>query len=156
MSHRSKRETAPPTPQALPPGGPWWGSAVKPGVAFPPSGEAMAIPPGWWPPPLLQSTSSFVSPYGAWMGAVPTPGGQGSQNKSNNPLEFTLGGYVSLLQNGQTSLPAPHTNPVTQQAVLALKDKNVINSDNGDEARKEKRLSWTPDERRAVGQRLVI
>ncbi len=44
MSHRSKREIAPPTPQALPPGVPWWGGAVKPGVAFPPSGEAMAVP----------------------------------------------------------------------------------------------------------------
>nr|CAB3505112.1 unnamed protein product [Digitaria exilis] len=86
--HRSKRATAPPTPQALPPDSPWWGSAVKPGVAFPPSGEVMAIPPGCWPPPPLQSTSSFVSPYGAWMGAVPTPDGEDSQNTSNNPLEW--------------------------------------------------------------------
>ena len=46
MSHRSKREIAPPTPQALPPSVPWWGGAVKPGVAFPPSGEAMAVPSG--------------------------------------------------------------------------------------------------------------
>jgi hypothetical protein len=44
MSHRSKREIAPPTPQALPPGVPWWGGVVKPGVAFPLSGEAMAVP----------------------------------------------------------------------------------------------------------------
>ncbi|BAT12670.1 Os11g0146950 [Oryza sativa Japonica Group] len=88
MSHRSKREIAPPTPQALPPGVPWWGGVVKPGVAFPLSGEAMAVP-SWWTAPPLQ-INSFVSPYGAWMGAVPTPpDGQGSQNTSNDPLERT-------------------------------------------------------------------
>ncbi|KAG2558009.1 hypothetical protein PVAP13_8NG106000 [Panicum virgatum] len=77
MSHRSKREIAPPTPQALPPSVPWWSGAVKPGVAFPPSGEAMAVPsggvafppfgeamavpPGWWRAPPLQN-NSFGSP----------------------------------------------------------------------------------------------
>ncbi|CAL4885739.1 unnamed protein product [Urochloa decumbens] len=84
MSQRSKREVAPATPQDLPPGVPWCGDAVKPGVAFPPLGTAMALPPGWWTAPTPQSTS-FVSPYGPWMGVVPTPDGQGSQYTSNDP-----------------------------------------------------------------------
>ncbi|CAL4988715.1 unnamed protein product [Urochloa decumbens] len=84
MSHRSKRDVAPATPQALPPGVPLWGGAAKPGVAFPLPSEAMALPPGLWTTPPPQSR--FVSPYGPWMGPVPTPDGQGSQYTSNDPL----------------------------------------------------------------------
>lgn len=76
------------------------------------------------------------------MGAVPTPDGQGSQNTSNDPLESSLGGYVSFLQNGQTSLPAPHSNPITKQAASGSKGKNVIDIDNGDEVLKEVAVRW--------------
>ncbi|CAN6349376.1 unnamed protein product [Urochloa humidicola] len=144
MSHRSKREVAPATPQALPPGVPLWGGAAKPGVAFPLSGEAMALRPGWWtaPPPA----STFVSPYGSWMGPVPTPDGQGSQYTSNDPLERSLCGYVSLLQNGQTSLTVSHSPKGPKFAASDSKDKTVIDIDDGDMVRTEKRLSWMPDE----------
>jgi hypothetical protein len=45
MSHRSKREVAPPTNQA-PAVGPWQGAAGKTNIFFPPSGQTMAPPPG--------------------------------------------------------------------------------------------------------------
>ncbi|CAO2144474.1 unnamed protein product [Urochloa humidicola] len=123
MSHRSKREVAPPTPQDLPPGAPRWSGAVKPGVPLPSSGEAMALPPGWWTASPLGT--SFVSPYGAWMGVVPTPDGQGNQYTSNDSLESSLGGYVSLLQNGQTSLRASHSPNGPDMGASGSKGKTV-------------------------------
>ncbi|CAN6194517.1 unnamed protein product [Urochloa humidicola] len=144
MSHRSKREVAPPTPQALPPGAPRWSGVVKPGVTLPSSGEAMALPPGWWTAPPLGT--SFVSPYGAWMGVVPTPDGQDNQYTSNDSLDSSLGGYVSLLQNGQTSLRASHSPNGPNFAASGSKGKIVINIDDGDVVRKEKCLSWMADE----------
>ncbi|CAL4907530.1 unnamed protein product [Urochloa decumbens] len=104
----------------------------------------MALPPGLWTAPPPQSR--FVSPYGAWIGPVPTPDGQGSQYASNDPLMSSIGGYVSLLQNGQNSLPVSHSPKGPKFAASGSKDKTVIDIDDGDVVRTEKRLSWLPDE----------
>ncbi|RLM73120.1 uncharacterized protein C2845_PM15G04770 [Panicum miliaceum] len=105
----------------------------------------MTLPPGYWTAPPPQSTP-FCSPYGAWMGPVPTPDGQGSQYTSNDPLESSLRGYVSILQNGQTSLPVSDSPKGSDFAALGSKDKTDINIDDGDVVRTEKRLLWMPDE----------
>ncbi|RLM74995.1 hypothetical protein C2845_PM15G11070 [Panicum miliaceum] len=80
------------------------------------------------------------------MGPVPTPDGQGSQYTSNDPLESSLRGYASLLQNGQTSLPVSISPKGPDFAASGSKDKTDINIDDGDVVRTEKRLSWMPDE----------
>jgi hypothetical protein len=56
------------------------------------------------------------------------------------------GGFQSLLQNGLISYPAIQSNPITERASSSLIGKTVIDIDDGEEVRKEKRLSWMPDE----------
>ena len=42
---------------------------------------------GWWHAPMPQN-NSFMSPYGPWMGAAPTPNGHINIEKSTDSLEW--------------------------------------------------------------------
>ncbi|RLM70363.1 hypothetical protein C2845_PM17G07300 [Panicum miliaceum] len=80
------------------------------------------------------------------MGVLPTPNGHVNLDTTTYSLECQPGGFQSFLQNGLTSYPATHSNPITERASSSSKGKTVIDIDDGEEVRKEKRLSWTPDE----------
>ena len=69
MSHRSKREIAPPTPQALPPNVPWWGGAVKPGVALP----SLRLVKPWPYLPVALPSLRLVKPWPYLQVASPFP-----------------------------------------------------------------------------------
>ncbi|TVU08329.1 hypothetical protein EJB05_41730 [Eragrostis curvula] len=75
----------------------------------------------------------------------------------NVPFPSMPGGYVSYLQNGHCYFPAPWppqgkvtlAEPVsnsTQHFSFGSTAKPVINIDDGDDIRTEKRLGWTPEE----------
>ncbi|KAL6843208.1 hypothetical protein ACP4OV_026921 [Aristida adscensionis] len=138
MSHRSKREVAPATPQALSPAVPWSRGAVKPGFAFPPSGEAMALPPVTG---QHHRAEYYFVRFPIW-----SLDGPRQSIYIQRSIRASLSGYVSLLQNGQTSLPVSDSPKGPDFAASGSKDKTVINIDDGDVVRTEKRLSWMPDE----------
>ena len=79
---------------------------------------------------LIWIKSFFASHVGWWTAQPP---------QSNS--FFPPGGFQSLLQNGLTSSPAPSGS----------KRKTIINIDEGEEVRTEKRLAWIPaDDKRLV------
>lgn len=138
MSHLSKREVAPPTPQTSAAGFPWPGAVLS-------SAGAMAAPTGWWSA-ARPMNSSFISPYGAWMGASPTLDGYNNQGMATNLSESPPGGLLNFLHNGMNSFPATQSDPITQHSTPSSQVKNAISIDDVDDVGTEKRLSCTPDE----------
>ncbi|PUZ57124.1 hypothetical protein GQ55_5G402600 [Panicum hallii var. hallii] len=80
------------------------------------------------------------------MDVLPTPNRHVNLDVSTYLLECQPGGFQSLLQNGLISYPAIQSNPITERASSSLIGKTVIDIDDGEEVRKEQRLSWMPDE----------
>ncbi|RLM93696.1 hypothetical protein C2845_PM08G10760 [Panicum miliaceum] len=80
------------------------------------------------------------------MSVSPTPNGHVNLDASTYSLECQPDGFQRLLQNGLISYPATQSNPITERASSSSKGKIIIDIDDGEEVRKEKRLSWMPDE----------
>uniref|UniRef100_A0A0A9F9W9 Uncharacterized protein n=1 Tax=Arundo donax TaxID=35708 RepID=A0A0A9F9W9_ARUDO len=106
MTRKSKREVAPPPLQAGSMAAPRWPGTVS--SVVPPSGAAMAPPPGWWTGPGTAS--------GACWGAAPTPLCHGDSDPFNieglSSRSSDCGmdhpparGY--LIQNDHNLFPAP-------------------------------------------------